>query len=52
MNPTKGRATAGEQKRPKTKIAQHKGPKRNIRSGKDAEVGDRRRKQEGGAKKM
>ena len=40
MSPTKCRATAGEQKKPKTKIVQHKGSKINIGSEKDADVGD------------
>ena len=51
VSPTKLRAAAGEQKRPRTKIAQHRAPKGNVGSGKVAEVVDGRRKQEGGASK-
>ena len=42
MSPTKCRAIVGKQKRPRTKIAQHKGAKKNVGSGKDAEDGDGR----------
>ena len=51
VSPTKLRAATGEQKRPRTKIAQHRAPKGNVGSGKVAEVLDGRRKQEGGASK-
>ena len=51
MSPTKLRAAAGEQKRPRTKIVQHRAPKGNVGSGKVAEVIDGRRNQEEGASK-
>lgn len=51
VSPTKFRATAGEQKMLRTKIAQHKLPKGNVGSGRVAEVVNGRRKQEGGALK-
>ena len=51
MSSTKLRTVAGEQKRPRTKITQHKPPKGNVRSVKVAEVVDGRRKQEGGTSK-
>ena len=51
VSPTELRAAAGEQKRPQTKIAQHKPPKGNVGSEKVAEVVDSRRKQEGGTSK-
>ena len=49
MSPTKLSATAGEQKIPRTKIAQHKPPKGNVESGKVAKAVDGHRKPEGGA---
>ena len=51
VNPTKLRAAVGEQKRPRTKITQHRPPKENVGSGKVAEVVDGCRKQEAGASK-
>lgn len=52
VSPTRGMTTARKQKRPRTKIAQYKGLKINIGSGKDAEISDGRRKQEGGVTKI
>lgn len=52
VSPSKRRATVGEQKRPRSKIAQYKGAKGNVGSGKDVEEGDGRREEEGGATKM
>jgi hypothetical protein len=51
VSPTKLRAAAGEQKRPRTKIAQHKPSKGNIGTGKMAEAVDSRRQHEGGTSK-
>ena len=47
VSPTKLRAAAGEQKRPRTKIAQHKPLKGNIGTGTMAEAVDSRRQHEG-----
>ena len=49
INSTKLKAAAGEQKMPRTKIAQHKLPKENMGSENVAEVVDGHRKQEGEA---
>ena len=51
VSPNKLRAVAGERKKPRTKITQHKPPKGNVGSWKVAEVVDGRGKQEGGASK-
>jgi hypothetical protein len=51
ISPTKLRAAAGEQKRPRTKIAQQKPPKGNIGTGKMAGAVDSRRQHEGGTSK-
>ena len=48
LSPTKLRAAAVEQKKPRTKFALHKVPKGNVRSSKDVEVVEGRRKQEEG----
>lgn len=51
VSPTKCSAIIGEQKKPRTKIAKHKGAKGNVGSGKDVEEGNERWEQKGGATK-